>query len=424
MNLIARITILFGLVSLLVFGIGGIISYRILMREVEAEQQRFLLERLERIEQRIRRIKPVDTMRWNKMVTFPIDDDTQEHREFSDTLVMHSQLERMESHLKLDAVLNVDGQGYRVILYDVIIEEDDIKDGLTESLTKMYLLLIFALLIISGVSSYFILRPFKLTLGEIKQFSLKDPNQHSSFPTSGVKEFNRLNAFLKEMTDKMRSDYKSLKEFSENASHEFQTPIAIIQSKLDVLLDEDSLQEAQLEQLSAIQNATKRLSNISNSLALLTKIENNEFVDVSRVNASELVGSLLKEFTELFDLKDLKLSQDIDEHIVLESDKVLIELMFTNLISNEIRYNMPGGKVELQLNEDRLMISNTGPELTVDPAELFERFKKSNQSGGSLGLGLAIVKKICECYGYQVSYQFAGGIHTIQITFSPLAQTS
>ena len=415
---------MFVLVSLVVFGVGGMISFNILMNEVQYEQQRFLQERLERMENLLEERKPQDTIQWAKLIVVPLPVSREESRTFSDTLVMHSQLNRMESHLRLDAIKNVEGRSYAISLYDVIIEEDDIKDGITESLTTMYIILIIAVLFIGVVASYIILRPFNLTLAEIRKFSLRNPDQKIEFPRSSVSEFKRLNHFLTEMTRKVRSDYKSLKEFSENASHEFQTPIAMVQSKLEVLLDHENLTETQVEQLGSIQSAIRRLSNLSNSLALLTKIENNEFINVTSVSVSSLVKDLLEEFKELIDLKGLVLSSSIDEEVTLEADKVLLELLYTNLINNAIRHNWEGGTISIILTSEQFTISNTGPELINKPEDLFQRFKKSNQSSSSMGLGLAIVKKICDFYGKDVSYQTEGETHTIQIRFHPLKESS
>jgi len=341
-------------------------------------------------------------------------------RVFSDTVVMHSQLEREETHLKLEAVKNVEGKSYFISMYDIIIEPDDIRDGLVESLTKMYLILLGSVLIIGFVASYVILRPFNLTLDEIKKFSLKETDQQLSFPNSRVSEFRKLNKFLAEMTEKVKSDYKSLKEFSENASHEFQTPIAIIQSKLEVLLDSENLSENQVEQLSYIQNAMRRLSNLSNSLALLTKIENKEFSNISNQNISELLSHQIEEFRELFELKAIETDVKIAEGLFLEADKILLELLFTNLLNNAVRHNWEKGQVNIRLEGESLTISNTGPKLSISPADLFSRFKKSNQSSKSMGLGLAIVKKICDRYDFDVNYQFISNLHTIKITFQPL----
>lgn len=417
MNLILRITILFVVVSLAVFLIGGVISFNVMMREVQSEQQRFLVERLQRMERVVENREPTDTIKWTKLMAVPLDHLKEESRIFSDTMVIHSQLNRMEPHLKLDAIKNVNGRSYLISLYDIIIEEDDVRDGVTESLLKIYLILLAAVLIIGFLTSYFLLRPFNDTLVAIKNFSLTNPDDQVHFPTSSVKEFKRLNAFLAEMTSKVRSDYQSLKEFSENASHEIQTPIAIVQSKLEVLMDGDNLTQEQIEQISFAQNTIKRLSHLSNALSLLTKIDNKEFINVTEIDISQVLKEILEEFKELIELKEITKRVEIDKNVNIHADRVLVEMLLSNLINNSIRHNWEGGSIQILLDRTHLKIINTGPKLEVQTKELFRRFKKSNQSAKSMGLGLAIVKKICDLYDYGINYQNEGDLHTIHIKF-------
>lgn len=417
MNLIVRITIIFVLVSLVVFLIGGVISFNVMLREVNFEQRRFLIERLDGVEKRLERRPVKDSVSWTKLRIVALADYQEEETRFSDTLVMHNQLERMEPHLRVDAIRNVEGKSYYISLYDIIIEQDDIKDGLVESLVTMYLILLGAVLIIGFLASYFILRPFNNTLSAIKSFSLTNPDHQLNLPKSTVGEFKRLNRFLKEMTDKVKSDYQSLKEFSENASHEIQTPIAVVQSKLEVLMDAENLTEDQLEQISFAQATIKRLSHLSNALSLLTKIENREFANVSEIDFSGAIENMLEEFRELIDLKSISREIAIEKDVKIHADKVLVELLLTNLINNAIRHNVEGGRIEVSLSKTQLAISNTGPALTIPEDELFLRFKKSNQSAKSLGLGLAIVKKICDFYGYKIRYENMNDQHTIHIGF-------
>ena len=97
--------------------------------------------------------------------------------------------------------------------------------------------------------------------------------------------------------------------------------------------------------------------------------------------------------------------------------------MLTNLINNAIRHNWEGGEVEIKLDASQFSISNTGPKFSGKPEELFQRFKKSNQSSTSMGLGLAIVKKVCDFYQSEVSYKAENEKHTIQIRFTPLKES-
>lgn len=416
MKLIVRITILFVLVSLVVFAIGGLISFRIMMREVNIEQQRFLSERLKRVGKMIERRQPQDSLKLNKLIIVPLDEITDDMLAFSDTLVIHSQLDRIEPHLKLDAIRTIAGKSYAITIFDVIVEPDDIKEGLVESLVTMYLILFGAVVLIGWIASYYLLKPFNKTLAIIQSFSLTEPDQKSIFPKSSIQEFKRLNQFLEEMTDKVLRDYQLLKEFSENASHELQTPISIIQGKLDVVMDSDDLSEEMTKQIAAAQSMLKRLSNLSNSLSLLTKIENKEFDNRTKVDLSKKVKDSLEEFKELIELKSISISSQIESNVEVIVDSTLIDLLLTNLMNNAIRHNWENGTIHVTLSSTFLEISNSGADLVEDPSSLFERFKKSNQSTSSMGLGLAIVKKICEHYNYKISYNQQNKQHQLTVT--------
>ncbi len=418
MNLVTRFTILFILVSLMVFLVGGVITFQVMKREIDAEQQRFLLERLNRIVHMIDRRDIKDDMIREKFQIRILDRISEESEvAFSDTLVMHNTLERLEPHLKLDVIRTINNRSYAITIYDVIVETDDINDVVIESLVKTFLILLVAFAGLGLVVSFYQLRPFRQTLQIIRSFTIsgKDP---PVFPKTSIREFRKLNAFLDEMTMKVQKDYHALKEFSENASHELQTPLAIIQSKLDVLIQEEGLNEKQLKLIESAQLTARRLSSLSSSLSLLTKIENHEFSKKEKIDFTTVVYQVLDEFSELLSLKGIHYTVENVSSPTIEVDPVLIQIMITNLLNNAIKHNLEKGSIHIKIDRKSATISNTGKALETDPNELFERFRKSNQSDTSLGLGLAIVKKICDLYGFKIKYSNKSEQHTLSLVFN------
>ncbi len=418
MSLVFRFTILFILVSLVVFSVGGVITYQIMKREIDLEERYFLDERLENIISYIKDTKPDSTIERYKWSIQPLSILVEETEpRYSDTTVVHSTLGRPEPHIKLEVIKNIDSTSYRISLYDLIIESDDINDVVVESLVKMFLLLLVSFSVLGFLIFYFQMRPFYRTLEVIKGFTLTGKEEHD-FGRSSIKEFRRLNLFLDDMTTKVRKDYLSLKEFSENASHELQTPIAIMLGKLDMLLEDENLTEDQMNSISSLQLTAKRLSNLSNSLSLLTKIENREFTNLQEVDIQEKLIMITGDFKELFELKGIQCSSEYGGKPMVHADSVLIEVLITNLINNAIKHNNEKKQITINLTSEALEISNTGDPLKSPPEELFRRFKKSNQSSGTMGLGLAIVKKICDRYGFTVSYRNIDQLHYLKVEFS------
>jgi signal transduction histidine kinase len=230
-------------------------------------------------------------------------------------------------------------------------------------------------------------------------------------------EFRELNAFLVKMTNRAKNDYIALQEFSENASHELQTPIATMKAKLEMLM-ETPLNEEQVKSLSEIHNELERLSLINSALTLLAKLEHFEFDPDKRMDFSKALDEYLARFSDWMEMKEIELETNITPNVIVALDESLAQLLLPNLISNAIRHNTPHGKLIVTLNSTALVIQNTGAPPSIPVEELFGRFKKGNSALDSIGIGLAIVRKICSLYQYDIQYVYNERIHTIKIAFA------
>ena len=418
MRLILKITLVYLIITLFVFVLGAVITYQVIKREVDLEQQRFLRARLRDMTRMIERRKLDHEFKRDKLSIIPLKGKaTETPISFSDTLVMHRDLNRIEPHLKLNVTQKIGDRYYDILLYDLIIEADDIEAGVKESLIKMYIILFVVVLILSWIVSFWILKPFNYSLELIRNFDITK-KQKLNFARSNTKEFNQLNIFLEKMTSKVQSDYQSLKEFSENASHEMQTPLAITKGKLELLMEKGDLNKEQVHMVNSAYSAVSKLSRLGRSLSLLTKIENKEFINTREINISELLSNLLYSFKELIELKAISLEEHITENVYLNIDKTLADILITNLLQNAIRHNYEHGFIKVILEKSSLEIINSGNPLTINnPDELFTRFKKAEQSGESIGLGLSIVKKICEVNNFKIKYSYKDEDHSLKICF-------
>lgn len=418
MKLVFKITFLFLLISSVVFLVGGMFIYNAMSREIEKEEKFFLEERLQSVVNLLERRSPSRKMVRDKVVIEPLDSLTAETPiVFSDTLVTHTTLQRLENHMKLDVIKKVNGKAYKIMLYDLIIEEDDIEDAVRESMTKTYLLLMAVLLILSFVTSYFVFKPFQATLAAIRDFSVRQSGV-VKLPGSSTSEFNKLNLFVEKMTAKAIRDYQSLKEFSENASHEIQTPLSIAQGKLELLMESANMNEEQMELITSAQQALRRLSKMGNSLSLLTKIENKEFSDFATVDMTNVVSALLFDFKELIELKSIQQETHIASNVLVKGNQVLLEIMVTNLLNNAIRHNHTNGQLSVTLDSEKLKVTNSGSEMKDQLSNYFLRFKKGSDNPDSTGLGLSIVKKVCDEHGFEVKYEVFSKQHELTVSWT------
>jgi signal transduction histidine kinase len=258
-------------------------------------------------------------------------------------------------------------------------------------------------------------RPFYNTLAKAKAFDVNDGSALKLTPES-IFEFNELNSALVKMTEKISTDYRNLKEFTENASHEIQTPLALINSRVEELIQEKNVAPNQMAWIQDIHESTLRLSRLNHALLLLSKIDNGQFHEREPVNVNALMAAKLASFEELFNLKEIAISFHQTGTLILNMNGMLADVLFTNLLNNAVKHNVRQGKIEIWVDEQQFVIENTGEALDGNPEILFERFRKQNQSSHSLGLGLAIVKKISDNYKLNISYTYTTRRHTFRLT--------
>lgn len=257
--------------------------------------------------------------------------------------------------------------------------------------------------------------PFYNTLKRMKAFEVTKMESLNS-DTTKIDEFIELNQSVNAMADRVKKDYRELKSFTDNASHEMMTPLAVINSKLDSLLQTEPFTAQQGTLLEDIYQATGRLSRLHQSLLLLAKIENNLITDAQEIDLKVLIESKVRQFHELFERDSLIVQTKLSNKTVNMS-RYLADILLNNLFSNAVRHNQRGGKILIELTETTLIISNTGKDFSGKD-RLFDRFSKSNESEG-MGLGLAITKQVCNLYGYQINYQQINELHIFSVFFNP-----
>ncbi len=225
---------------------------------------------------------------------------------------------------------------------------------------------------------------------------------------------NRIIAHQKELLNK---EYDNLKEFTENATHEMQTPMAVIHATLNNLLNSTNLSPGEVMEIDVVSEAAEQLSKLNRSLLLITKIENNQFPINEEVNFSDQVHDTLNNLKELFKLKGLDLELDIAPEIVSKGNSILIRMLINNLMSNALKYSTIPGNVKVKLDQNSFEVTNTGKSLDIDPSKLFERFVRNDKDQKGSGIGLSIVKKVCEAHNWLITYQHKDILHTLTVQF-------
>jgi signal transduction histidine kinase len=251
-------------------------------------------------------------------------------------------------------------------------------------------------------------------LSTLEEFDLDEPKK-VKFEKSPFPILNDLNEYLIELIDRIRLNYRANKQFTQNASHELQTPLAIIKGHIEILIQSPNIGKKEIESLVIVLQNTNRLSKLNSGLILLSKIEHHKFPDTQTVDFQNLTEEILENFHDLIEIKQLEIKRNYTGILKVEMSETLAEILIANLLQNAIRHNVKEGFINIEIDKNRFSISNLGKPLQMPVDALFKRFKKESDKEESLGLGLSIVKRICEQSNLKVTYLCEEQLHTLTI---------
>jgi two-component system OmpR family sensor kinase len=333
-----------------------------------------------------------------------------------DTLIFDKKEKEKILFRQISSVKSIQGETYLIVVREALLEKSDLLMIIGVTIGLVFVLLNITLYHINRKLSLEIWKPFYNTLDKLKKFS-PDDQFFKLTEESEINEFAEMKNTLESLTSKVISDYQALKRFSEDASHEIQTPLAVIQSRLEALLQHPGITKDQADLIKSAYTSVQRISKLTQTLLLLTKIANDQFPEKVRVNMSELLEEKITLFEDHIKSKSLIINKDIGRGFILETNFFLAESMVMNLIGNAVKHSSKEGTITISLHDNHLEISNTGSPLSVPQEKLFERFYKVDKSSGSHGLGLAIVKEICKLYKWEVTYIYVNDQHKFIVQF-------
>jgi len=173
-----------------------------------------------------------------------------------------------------------------------------------------------------------------------------------------------------------------------------------------------------MQLLQSINTSTNHLSRLNSTLALITRIENQQYTQKVEIRLSELLDKHLEMFQELVELRNISVERRYSKREqFITMDSGLADILLTNLLKNAIIHNSEAGKILVSVTGETLCISNDGPALSFKEQDLFKRFVRDNKRSGNFGLGLSLVKKICDYYGFHINYSYEDQQHLFRITF-------
>ena len=305
---------------------------------------------------------------------------------------------------------------------------DEAYDVKTDFGRKGWLITI-AVTIVSAAIAYFVsgqalnpLRKLSQQAEKIDQDSISDIRLNEDT----VKEFRQLSISVNLMLDRLSESFAMQRQFSGNAAHELRTPLAIMQTKLELFAAEHKNLEGDTAEL--VRSQAEQLDRLSRLVHTLLEMSNLSSAPRSdRIELAPLVEEIITDLTPLASQNDITMEQDCDNVVITGSDALIYRLVF-NLIENAVKYNRRGGSVSVSVHKENsdvvVRVSDTGCGIPEEYREsIFQPFfrvdkSRSRQMGG-VGLGLALVHEIAVLHGGSVRAEPGNKVGTVFIVTLP-----
>lgn len=334
---------------------------------------------------------------------------------YRDEMVFITEKSETEPARVLITIFRTEDERYmELVVYTPTIEKLDLLRAILGWIIFLYVLLLLIILSINIWVFRKNMKPLYVLLKWLDSSQLGKKNEPLE-NTTKITEFRKLNAATMAFAERGEKLFEQQKTFIGNASHEMQTPLAICRNRLEMLMEDETLTEHQLNELIKTHQTLENLTRMNRSLLLLCKIENGQFVDTRSVCLNDILTHYLDDYKEVYAYRNITVTVTTDSSFCVEMNDSLVSVLVTNLLKNSFVHNIDGGFIYIKITANTFEISNTG-EKPLDRERIFERFYQGQKKEGSTGLGLALVDSICKANHLTIDYTYVENRHIFTIS--------
>lgn len=423
MKLIHNIAVRLSVALLPVIGLWAMVFYFVIVDEINDEADDLLESYAEQL--MVRKLSGKELPVTNIMTDghYSISQvtesyaDSQAGMEYYDSDFYISETDENEPARFLKTIFrDREGRCFELIVATPTFEKDDLIGTILWWILALYLILLLTVILIALVVLQKSMRPLYKILDWLNAYTPGKSHSRLSIDTD-IHEFRQLEKVTTEATDRSDKAFEKQKQFIGNASHELQTPLAVLGGRIDWMLDNDSLGEESVGELVQMKRELGHIVRLNKTLLLLTKIDNDQFPDQTDVNLSSMVLSQKELYEEIFSSKRISCSVQVpDEPVIIRMNETLASILVTNIIKNAFVHSPEDGTVALTLTENELIVANSG-DSPLDQGRIFDRFYQGAKKDGSTGLGLALAKTIADRNGLRLTYSYENGMNLFRIGF-------
>ena len=341
--------------------------------------------------------------------------------EYSDEMVYIEEKRETEPARILKTIFQNDrDEHFLLVVMTPTIEKRDLKHSIFIWMSILYATLLIIIIVLNICVFYYSMKPLYRLLGWLRDYHVGQRNKPLDNKNS-ITEFRTLYDATNLFAARNEKLFEQQKRFIGNASHELQTPLAICRNRLEMMMEDESVSERQLEELAKTHHTLEHITKLNKSLLLLSKIENEQFPETRPVCLNDILTRYLEDYKEVYDYRDIMVEVNEEQRLTFQMNEMLATTLVTNLLKNAFVHNVDGGRICITFAKEPLRICNTGSPQPLDERKIFEPFFKGSKQEGSTGLGLSLVDGICKLSGLAVSYAFQDDMHCfcIRVKQSP-----
>ena len=290
-------------------------------------------------------------------------------------------------------------EGYQLEIGSSLGEVND----LTFIIRFFIIIVLFIILLVTFLADTvyieYLLKPFyKIIDTKIRRVNEPEVFDHTPIKAKS-RDFRELDLVLNQMMDRIAELFKKEKQFISNVSHELLTPIALLKSKFENLLQNESLDENAFDKIAGSLKTLDMLKKIINNLLLISRIENNQYEANEEIDFHEIINDVEEDLQDRIEDKGIQFVNEMKNGIIFRGNKTLLHILIYNLVTNAIKYNKPDGSIIVSdgfiLNQYFISITDSGIGMSDFQIEnIFNRFARVSSDQEGQGLGLAIAKSI------------------------------
>lgn len=413
MRLIYRITIRLALSLIVIMALWATLFYFSIVREINDESDDSLEEYSELIIRRHLAGRPLPSTNNgsnNSYTIEPIDTtaDVVPYMSYHDEMMYIPEEEETEPARVLTTIFpDNDGNMYKLIVSMPTFERLDLIRSILWYMVILFFALMAVLVVVASLVINNSISPLYALLDWLDKYI--PGRKVGAIPDSDIAEFHKLSIAAHHAVNRAEEYSEQQKQFIGNASHELQTPLAIIGNRLEWLVNNTTINEEQFIELTKMQQTLRGLVRLNRTLLLLSKIDNGQFPEVTDVDIVPIIEENVEIYKEIYAEKEIECKLSLGDKFIVSMNEPLANTLVTNLVKNAFLHSPQCGRVEIKIEKNKLAVSNLG-ESKLDSNRVFDRFYHSGATG-STGLGLALVSSIGRYYNIDIGYSFSDNMH-------------